>query len=119
MDRLHSSSAGAAKPRTAVPPPKTVDHPEMVWVQGRIFRMGSNSHYPEEAPVHRVKVDGFWMDRTPVTNGDFRNFVEATGYVSFAEIAGVVTLFTLVCAAEAFSIPKSASFDKNSVQPES
>ena len=39
--------------------------------------------------------------------------------VSFAEIAGVVTLFTLVCAAEAFSIPKSASFDKNPVQPES
>lgn len=39
--------------------------------------------------------------------------------VSFAEIVGVVALFTLICAAEAFSIPKSASFDKNSVQAES
>jgi sulfatase modifying factor 1 len=54
---------------------------------GGTFRMGSDKHYPEEAPVHRVKVDGFWMDRTPVTNREFRKFVEATGYVTFAEIA--------------------------------
>ena len=46
-----------------------------------------DKHYPEEAPVHRVMVDGFWMDRTPVTNRRFREFVEATGYVTFAEIA--------------------------------
>ncbi|HEX5055478.1 MAG TPA: formylglycine-generating enzyme family protein [Gammaproteobacteria bacterium] len=59
----------------------------MVWVQGRIFRMGSDKHYSEEAPVRRVRVDGFWMDRTPVTNRDFRRFVEATGHVSFAETA--------------------------------
>jgi formylglycine-generating enzyme len=49
--------------------------------------MGSDRHYPEEAPVHRVTVDGFWMDRTPVTNRLFREFVEVTGYVTFAEIA--------------------------------
>ena len=41
---------------------------------------------PEEAPVHHVAVDGFWMDRTPVTNRDFRQFVDATGYVTLAEI---------------------------------
>ena len=35
--------------------------------------MGSNHHYPEEAPVHRVKVDGFWIDRTPVTNRQFKH----------------------------------------------
>jgi formylglycine-generating enzyme required for sulfatase activity len=35
--------------------------------------------YAEEAPVHRVTVDGFWIDRTPVTNRQFRNFVRATG----------------------------------------
>ena len=56
-------------------------------VPGGTFRMGSDKHYPEEAPVHRVKVDGFWMDSTPVTNRRFREFVEATGYVTFAEIA--------------------------------
>ena len=53
---------------------------------GGTFRMGSDHHYPEEAPVHRVTVDGFWIDRTPVTNRDFRKFVNATGYVTFAEI---------------------------------
>jgi hypothetical protein len=53
-------------------------HPDEQWMR---------QHYPEEAPVHRVKVDGFWMDRTPVTNREFRKFVEATGYVTFAEIA--------------------------------
>jgi sulfatase modifying factor 1 len=56
-------------------------------VPGGTFRMGSDKHYPEEAPVHRVTVDGFWMDSTPVTNRRFREFVDATGYVTFAEIA--------------------------------
>ena len=57
-----------------------------VWVPGGTFRMGSDSHYPEEAPAHYAAVDGFWMDRTPVTNREFRQFVDATGYVTFAEI---------------------------------
>jgi formylglycine-generating enzyme required for sulfatase activity len=61
-------------------------HHNMVWIPGGTFRMGSDRHYPEEAPVHRVTVDGFWIDRTPVTNAQFREFVEATGYVTFAEI---------------------------------
>jgi formylglycine-generating enzyme len=60
-------------------------HPGMVWIPGGTFRMGSDKHYPEEAPSHRVTVSGFWMDRTPVTNRDFRKFVNATGYVTFAE----------------------------------
>src|ERR1051325_1517987 len=58
----------------------------MVRIPGGTFRMGSEQHYPEEAPVHRVTVDGFWMDRTPVTNRQFRKFVEATGHVTVAEI---------------------------------
>src|SRR5438552_15525838 len=58
----------------------------MVRIPGGTFRMGSDKHYPEEAPVHSVTVDGFWMDRTPVTNREFRKFVEATRYVTFAEI---------------------------------
>jgi formylglycine-generating enzyme required for sulfatase activity len=48
--------------------------------------MGSDAHYPEEAPVHRVAVDGFWIQTTPVTNRQFRAFVEATGHRTFAEI---------------------------------
>jgi sulfatase modifying factor 1 len=62
-------------------------HANMLFVAGGTFRMGSDKHYPEEAPVHRVTVDGFWMDRTPVTNRRFREFIEATGYVKFAEVA--------------------------------
>lgn len=57
----------------------------MVWVPGGEFRMGSDSHYPEEAPVHRVHVDGFWMDVVTVTNRQFSEFVNATGYVTLAE----------------------------------
>jgi formylglycine-generating enzyme required for sulfatase activity len=60
--------------------------PGMVWIPGGTFRMGSDKHYPEEAPAHRVTVDGFWIDCTPVTNREFRKFVNATGYVTFAEI---------------------------------
>ena len=48
--------------------------------------MGSDHHYPEERPVHRVAVDGFWMDRHPVTNADFTRFVRETGHVTAAEI---------------------------------
>ena len=58
----------------------------MIFIPGGTFRMGSDSHYPEEAPAHRVTVDAFWIDRTPVTNREFRKFVNATGHVTFAEI---------------------------------
>ena len=68
------------------PPHPAVDD-EMAWIPGGTFAMGSDRHYPEEAPAHRVEVAGFWIDRTPVTNRQFRRFVEATSYVTFAEIA--------------------------------
>lgn len=51
------------------------------------FLMGSDSFYPEEAPVRRVRVDGFWIDETPVTNREFARFVDATGHRTLAEIA--------------------------------
>jgi formylglycine-generating enzyme len=57
----------------------------MAWVPGGTFRMGSDEHYPEEAPAHRVTVDGFWIDRHPVTNREFAEFVRATGHVTVAE----------------------------------
>jgi len=54
-------------------------------IPGGAFTMGSNDHYPEEAPAHRVRVDPFWIDRYTVTNREFARFVEATGYVTLAE----------------------------------
>src|SRR4051794_23492949 len=62
-------------------------HAGMILVPGGTFRMGSDTHYPEEAPVHRVTVDSFFIDRAPVTNRQFKEFTEATGHVTFAQIA--------------------------------
>jgi formylglycine-generating enzyme len=58
---------------------------DMVHIAAGTFRMGSDVHYPEERPAHRVTVDGFWIDRHIVTNDDFARFVAATGYVTFAQ----------------------------------
>lgn len=57
----------------------------MVWIPPGRFLMGSDHHYPEEAPAHWVEVEGFWMDRAPVTNAQFLKFIKATGYVTQAE----------------------------------
>lgn len=59
----------------------------MVWIEGGTFAMGSDHHYAEERPAHAVAVAGFLIDVTPVTNGQFRAFVEATGHVTLAEVA--------------------------------
>jgi len=59
----------------------------MVWIPGGSFQMGSDHHYPEEAPAHTVTVDGFWMDEHTVTNVQFQRFVQATRYVTQAERA--------------------------------
>jgi formylglycine-generating enzyme len=59
----------------------------MVWVPGGDFLMGSDHKLAQknEGPAHKVRVDGFWMDRTHVTNAQFAEFVKATGYVTTAE----------------------------------
>ena len=59
----------------------------MVRVPGGEFPMGSDRFYPEEAPVRRVHVDGFWIDEHPVTVAEFRRFVKDTGHVTVAERA--------------------------------
>ena len=59
----------------------------MHFIPGGSFLMGSDVHYPEEAPARRVAVDGFWIDEAPVTNREFATFVEKTGYVTVAEQA--------------------------------
>lgn len=69
----------------------------MVWIPGGEFSMGSDDSGEalcglpgvtrDSQPVHRVYVDGFWMDQTEVTNEQFEEFVKATGYRTIAEIA--------------------------------
>jgi sulfatase modifying factor 1 len=73
-----------------------VNHPaEMAWIPGGEFSMGSkdprtlpdggHEAMEDARPIHRVYVDGFWMDKTDVTNAQFAKFVKATGYVTIAE----------------------------------
>ena len=66
-------------------PPEDPPEPEMEWIPGGTFRMGSTEFYPEEAPVREVAVDGFWMNRAPTTNREFAAFVADTGYTTVAE----------------------------------
>jgi formylglycine-generating enzyme len=57
----------------------------MRWIPGGTFRMGAEQTYPEEAPVHTVTIGGFWMDEYEVTNAQFAEFVDATGYQTISE----------------------------------
>ena len=61
----------------------------MVYIKGGEYLMGAadDEGRPDEYPQHKVKVDGFWMDETEVTNAQFEKFVKATGYVTTAEKA--------------------------------
>ena len=80
-------------PATAAPPGPAPDG--MVWIPGGEFSMGSDESGDsfcatpgltrDAQPIHRVYVDGFWMDATEVTNDAFAKFVQATGYVTVAE----------------------------------
>ncbi|HWU26825.1 MAG TPA: formylglycine-generating enzyme family protein [Rhizomicrobium sp.] len=85
----------------------------MVWIGGGTFTMGSDAHYPEEAPAHRVFVDGFWIDRQPVTNRDFSQFVQETKYVTVSERRPNAQDYPgaqpemLVPASVVFRVPKS------------
>jgi sulfatase modifying factor 1 len=82
MTRADADSPGLLRSSTLGISPRA----DMVWVRSGTFSMGSDRHYTDEAPVHRVTVDGFWVDRVPITNREFRNFVNATGYVTVAEV---------------------------------
>jgi len=74
---------GKRGPQTipAGPPPEG-----MVWIPGGTFTMGSDEAEDRDAqPIHPVTLDGFWMDKTEVTNRQFARFVKETGYVTVAE----------------------------------
>ena len=72
----------SAGPRASYP---EVVLTELIEVPGGSFRMGSTGFYPEEAPIHTVCVDSFAVERHPVTNAQFAEFVAATSYVTVAE----------------------------------
>ncbi len=79
---------------TALLLPRASDQPsdrDMVWIPAGEFVMGSSEamgidQQPNSLPLHRVWVDGFWMDRYEVTNAQFAEFVRATGYKTIAEL---------------------------------
>ncbi len=89
MDSFALTVANSEKPPAPAPS-------GMVWIPGGEFSMGSSGRcggksccspttVEDALPIHRVHVDGFWMDATDVTNADFEKFVKATGYVTVAE----------------------------------
>lgn len=90
---------------------------DMVWIPDGTFQMGSDHHYPEEAPVRGVSTRGFWMDARPVTAAQFRRFVKATGYVTVAERVPDVALYpgaapeALVAASTVF-VPPAGPVDR-------
>jgi formylglycine-generating enzyme required for sulfatase activity len=90
------SASAAFKPTVANAAAATAAAPEgMAWIPGGEFSMGAQDppgmdHVGMQAtedsrPIHRVYVDGFWMDKTEVTNAEFAAFAAATGYVTVAE----------------------------------
>lgn len=88
-----TSSIEATIPNTKRAPGRTP--PDMVWIPGGEFTMGADGstasicggveQMRDARPAHRVYVDGFWMDKTEVTNEEFEKFVKATGYKTIAE----------------------------------
>ena len=78
---------GSAPPDTGVTPP-TESPPEMTWIPATEFQMGSagSTNMRNEQPAHPVTLDGFWIDIHEVTNAEFQKFVDATKYVTTAEI---------------------------------
>jgi formylglycine-generating enzyme len=81
---LHAASRVESADFSASPTPFSDSPAGMVWIPGGRFWMGTE-HLEDARPVHEVEVQGFWMDRTDVTNEEFARFVKATGYVTIAE----------------------------------
>jgi formylglycine-generating enzyme required for sulfatase activity len=78
-----TTGAQPSDPSQSTRPPSHVP-PGMVWIPGGEFWMGADE-FADAQPWHRVVVDGFWMDKTEVTNDQFATFVKETGYVTLAE----------------------------------
>jgi sulfatase modifying factor 1 len=63
----------------------TVNKENMIFIPGGTFLMGSDKFYPEEKPVRKVTVEGFYIDQYEVTNEDYKSFVDDTSYITVAE----------------------------------
>src|SRR5450631_1638259 len=95
-----ATSASPFAPTIPNPAPAPTNAPPgMVWIPGGEFSMGCQTpndgictvatmqSVTDSQPIHRVYVNGFWMDKNDVTNDEFEKFVKATGYMTIAEIA--------------------------------
>ena len=99
-EETEEEAAQPVETATAVPPADTpvpsagdtwtrpVDGMVMVYIPAGEFEMGSEEGDPDEQPVHRVRLDAFWIDRTEATVAQFRDFVHATGHETTAEQQG-------------------------------
>jgi formylglycine-generating enzyme len=87
MFSADSSDTSACQPSIVerqAPPDR--NHPGMAWIPGGEFSMGSNNRmFADARPWHRVRVSGFWLAKTTITNAQFARFVEATHYITVAE----------------------------------
>ena len=82
----HTGDNSASLVVTNTTPAPTQAPDGMVWIPGGTFWMGCDDcDMPDTEPVHLVTVDAFWIDRTPITNAQFEQFVNATGYITIAE----------------------------------
>ena len=89
---------------------------DLVWLPGGQFIMGSDRHYPEEAPARAVSISGFWIDPYPVTNSQFQAFVAATGYQTLAERPADASIYpgadtAMLAPASAVFMPPSHPVD--------
>lgn len=57
----------------------------MVWIKSGTYQMGSDTGMPDESPQHAISLSGFWIDKFEVTNGDYRQFIAQSDYVTFSE----------------------------------
>ncbi len=78
-----SRPAASAKTKSKMPAAKG-SNAGMKWIAGGLFTMGSDA-FEDSKPIHKVTVNGFWMDETEVTNAQFAAFVKATNYITVAE----------------------------------
>ena len=80
------TAPGQPAPVSAASPGPPEPGPEgMVWIPPGEFEMGADDGFPDEQPIHRVILSGFWLDEAEVTNRQFQEFVAATGYQTIAE----------------------------------
>ena len=110
-----AAAPAATRPDDGAQPPPGPAPEGMTWVPGGTFWMGTDRGNYADGPVHRVYVDGFWIDTHEVTNAQFAAFVDATGYVTTAERPPDPALFpgvdpnTLVPGALVFTPPQAVN----------